>query len=900
MRLLSLLLVAGVIAAVEPIPVLDLDYEADGPRPPAPIAAWWSRALDDAAAWATARAGLPVTAASFSSITSLRLAGVALPSATGRLEPWAAGWVDGLDDAGNRAVAALAAGWSGYAVRHDRDGRLLVDAAGIVPPHRLTLPGWRVSVHGAAFAAALGGDLTLPDEIDAATRERLRAVLAEWECSVITAIAGAIIDTGLPAHWFTAPDPRRAARLPASSAARGVLAIDGMALADDLEKLFPPGQRPFFLAGLADVPGANLRGLASALTGTWAAWWDGATGGLLCMPRTQVGDGLLQVMAASQKLTLPNDATVVQVCPGVVGACDGDSWLFASDASFITAWQAEPAAVPAIASGEVAISGKALAGLLAELPLELVAQLPLSDAMHGGGFHRELLAKELGMTLPVPEWRGACQDLAGLGDSRVRFSEHDGALRLDLGGDVLPWVVPGLGLRWFADQGQDLVGRDGLRRAIARLQAAKLGALPEDLLDDAPALELPRLEAAEQVMTQVQQAVKRVKMGELWRRGRREGIPLPDAAAAPQLAALLAVVEASAGMDAPDFPTASTMSVRRAAVAGTLGPAMSLEQATVGRSLLAVARELAALGRPEAQVLVRRAQRFSAQPRVLMEWLIGLSSTVQADDVMCALGVGGAVAPAELDAWLAAPPPDPAQLMPCWRRERLIGPGWMAARWLGLPIRPEGDHASAPAPPSGPLFLAPPCGPLFCAPHSERGEVAEDLVAMMETMRGLEAGRAIADVMTLPHSSAVTSLVPAFKVLAAQQTDKIVRYGLVRLAWRLRRLGPAGLPADEAKAVALVGPLQVAIGGGQLPLRYQRLSANGFTLFLDPTAPMPAGIRAELWKRWIAPAKDGAVDCFAIMPDGRMAVIIDPAAARPPPPPAAAEGVAQPPGANGF
>jgi hypothetical protein len=884
------LLLAGALAAAEPVPLLDLDYEADGPRLPPPLAAWWDRALGDAAGWAASRSGVPLQAPSFAGITSLRLAGAALPSAAaGEPEAWAAGWVDGLDAPGEDALAALVARWPGCTLRHGGDGRIMVDAAGIMPPHRVALPGWRATLHG----AALGNGL-LPDETDPVLRERLLSAVGQWECTAITTLAGAWFEPGLPSRWFRAPDPRLAARLPPTAAAHGLLAVDGMALADDLERIFPSGSRPAILAGLREIPGVSVRGLASALTGTWAGWWDGAAGGLLSMPSSPVGDGLLRLLAANGDLILPTDAKAVRMRPGLFAAWDGDSWIFATDAAFIAAWQAEPASIPAVEGlGEVAISGPALARLLADLPLELVAQLPVSDTLHGGGNPvRGQLTENFGKALPEPAWRTACGALADLGESRIRLADHDGDLRLDLGGQLLPWVLPGLGLRWFADQGQDLVGRDLLRRTIARLRAEGAGALPEDLLAEMPAVDPARLAAAEEVLTATRAALKAAKAGGLWKRVRGEGVPLPDAPT-PQL---LAVVEATAGMDAADFPAASTMGLSRAIAARELGSAIA--GALAGRDLTQAVRDLAALGRPEALVLARRVQRFLARPRLQGEWILALAAQANTDDAMLALGLAGVAGAADMAAWSSLPPPDAAQLAACWHAERLAGAGWVAALWLGIPgwanevpapgMGLHGGRASALVRPSP------------FAPHSERAEVAEDLVGLMETLRGLEAGRDPAEVLVLPRSRLVSGMIPAVGPMQSQVEERIIRHGLLRLAWRLHGLDP--LPSDEAAAVAaLAGPLQIPCRGAQLPLRFQRLPAGGFTLFLDPAAPMPATLRAERWKRWIEPAKPLPVERLAIMPNGRMAVIIDPAATLPPPPPAAPEAAAQPPGgANGF
>jgi hypothetical protein len=893
MRLLLLLSAMGILAAAEPIPVLDLDYEADGPRLPAPLAAWWNRALADAAAWTASRGGVPVAAGSVAGITSLRLSAAALPTAGG-LEPWAAGWVDGLDAAGEGALAALVARWPGYTLNRAGDGRVMVEAAGIVPPHRVTMPGWRVSLHGPGLSALL--QPLMPGELSAATWERVRALLADWEPDSTTALAGACIDTGLPARWFTVPDARIASRLPRMAVARAVVALDGAALGADLDRLFPADDLPPSLAGIAGLPGGDLRGLASALTGTWAGWWDGADGGLLCVPRSLVGDGLLRLLAARERFTLPTDATVVRMQPdGAFGACDGDCWIFATDGGFITDWQAAPAAGWAPAIGEAVIDGDVLATLLAQLPLALVAQLPLSDNLHGGGATtRDGLARDLGLPAPpTPGWPNACLALAGSERSRVGFAAHEGQLRLELDGPVLPWVVPGLALRAFADHGQNLVGSDLLRRTIDRLRAEGAGAWPEDLLAGVPVIDLPRLEAAERTMAEVERSVKAVKQGALWKRVRAEGIPLPDAAAAPELPALLAVVEASADMDAADFPLASTMTLRRAEIAGTLGPAMRTVQGGSSRALVQAARELAALGRPEAVLLLRRARRLSAQPVTLLDSLLLLASLPIDDDAMLALAVGGATATTDLTAWLAEPPPSSDRLLAAWRGERVMSLGWLAKRWLA----PSGT-ADGPDMPSTEM-LGGSLRPRFLALHGDRAEVPEDLALMMDAMHGLEAGQSFAEAMArLPRSALVCSVLPAFRMIASQPEDKAMRHQLVRLAWRLQSSG--ALPADAAAAAALVGPLQVPCGGAQVPLLYRRLPAGGFALLLDPEAPMPAGLRADRWKRWIQPAREGQVDRFAVMPEGRMAVIIDPAAALPPPPPAAAEGAGEPRGANGF
>jgi hypothetical protein len=72
----------------------------------------------------------------------------------------------------------------------------------------------------------------------------------------------------------------------------------------------------------------------------------------------------------------------------------------------------------------------------------------------------------------VTAWTDMAAALDQAGDHHVLGTDHDGTLRIELGGPVLPWLLPGLAVRWFADIAQDEEGKRALRDGAQRVRVS--------------------------------------------------------------------------------------------------------------------------------------------------------------------------------------------------------------------------------------------------------------------------------------------------------------------------------------------------------------------------------------------------------------------------------------------
>jgi len=853
MRCLVLILFAAAVAA-ESFPVLTVTYGGAGPAPTAPVAQWWGEAVDDAAAWLGQGAEPAISGqATVAGCRGLRLVGIGVVGGQSGPTPWAAGWWQDAPAVLTGALRVAAADWPGYEVR-EADGRLHLAAPGIVTVGDEAAPaGWRVTLHGGALRHALAA--VVPAEDLQPWQGLLGAATRADVVAGVEPDGRAWITSGLPARWFAPADAGLAARLPANALAMATVGIDGAALAADF--LAIEGPLPEDIDDLLQAAGTDLAGFAHALTGTWAFALTGPQQGIACLPRSAPLDRLI---AKATKGAIIADSVPVALDDLVIARTER-CWLVADRAQRISdfiAAAAQPAPVVAETVGWARVhEGTALA--LAQMPVELLAQWPLPRRLLGWPEATENLARQLGVAVPPRSWTTALGALAGTGEHRIDLRPDHGRLRADLHGPLLPWLVPGAALRWFADHAQDLRGRARLRRQIEAWRAADIGALPEDLATLVP--EVPVEDIARETALCFALAVGPMPPSgeDPWQHARNEYLPIARPSPTPWLDHLDTLLAASAPLASPGRPTASAVSLRLAESAGAIGPGMTNPHVQAASRLARAGRILAALADPGGVELADRALALVSEPLSMTADQVRQNVRGQRDDAWLASAITGSIAPARVAAWAAEPPPvaDPR----CWQGERLLR-GWGAAAWLDLPT----------APPTQPLWrlLA---APAIWQPHVVRAHAAADHAALAELILHWERSEGLPLGWVPPQSPLALEAIQTLLPMRASTQRAVVRHVLVRLAWRLHQLAQAGtLPADAAAATAAAGPLTVPWGTVLLPLAYTR-HGSGFRLAVDTSGERPAQVDEADWRRMRALKAPPATQRLLLGPN---AVVISP------------------------
>jgi len=865
MRTLLLSLLAASLTAAEAIPAIELTW--DGKTRPAldePLAGWWDQALGEAAGWWSAQGGTTVDPrAAVADCRGLHLIGVGVPGAQGNLAPWAAGWWQGASTPLADGLRQVAARWPGYTVAAV-EGRLSLEAPGVVASPAATIPaGLRVVIHGDTVAASLA---IFADEQNVMDQDALRALVRDrlrgWRLTAVVESDGrGWIDTGLPARWLAAPEADMAARLPRAAIARAVIAFDGVAIGADLAAVLDPV--PSKLAGALAMAQTDLRAIGAALSGTWAIAVTGTGQGIACIPRSATLDRMAQLWMTSEGGTLPAEGATIEVDDGLYLACAPRWWLLADQPARIAAFLAEPTEVApdhgALAWADA--TAAPAAELLAQLPGEVLAQWPLPRALIGPGDKAQMIAKDFGWRVEPGRWRDNVTALANAGHHQLGLANFEGRIRVEVTGPVLPWVMPGLAVRWFADHAQDLCGRTALRQHIAARQAAGQGALPEDLVALVPELTSERIAAAKEFYRSLPPAPPTPPGDSFSKQAKTAYVPLP----APHEAWFIAaktLAGASAALDG-EFPAGSTVAVRAAAAEGSLGPEMKLDHIGVARRLAQAGRDLALFGDGEGALLADRALHLGRDPLLMIDHLVSISLRTMRDDAWLISGLTGAHALARLDAWASEPPP--AATGRFWQGERLVM-GIAAAHWLQLP-------SAAATPLTGEWLMI---TPAVWQPHIIRALTARDVVAIDQLLFHWQDRRQpLPPGWQAPGSVLAAMSLPSFGIIAATDRRAAARHVLVRLAWRLHRLGQGGaLPADAAAAATAAGPLSVPYADALLPLVYTKRGA-GFMLGLDLSGERPTAVDSNTWNRWTRNEPIPA-DVHLSLPGQRLEIVIDP------------------------
>ncbi|MCK6488464.1 MAG: hypothetical protein L6R48_09080 [Planctomycetes bacterium] len=826
--LLPSLLAFCSLQAAEALPVIELEGR-DLPAPPAALRGVWDQALAASGEWARehgATALIPATAAT--ATRAFHLVGWALPRpAPLPPAPLASGWWEG-DPAQAAALAALASDWPGARASAAGARATLDHPAAPAPAADAPAPGLRLVLHGAGLAAALAPMLEKPASTSLAP---LLARLPGWTLAAGVAPDGlGWIDTGLPAGGLTAIDPALVARLPAQALAVAALGLDGSALHAALLPLLPA-------VLLGKLPTAD-----QLPTGTVVAAWLGGERVLLSAPRTPAVDLLMAALASKNHGTLPAQAGQVQRL-GKQGdeiwcAWDEGRWTVASDEAALRGFLAAPAAAPrwwglpptgALGWARCQLLGRERVGDLGA-GLQPTLLLPLQPPLGGISGNGQRLAKDLGVTLvePPSPWPALAAAISDHPHGLV-LEARNGQLTARLDGPLLPWALPALALRWFADHAGDQEGTLRLRAHLAAQRAAGLGATPADLVAGLPPVADPAAVVA------ACEAVSKAAGEQMVAPVRDHALPLATATA-DQLQRARALALVSEPLTAVG-PGGIDAAVLRQTPADQLGPALKLPQLDATRALARAGNLLVVHGEAAGLALVDRAHRLSARPVTLIGGLVAISVAGIRDQAWLAACIQGLGDPAP---WLAEVPGDP--LAAAWRGERLLYQGYVAECWLQpRQVRDLGFHQPW-------TFL----GPHPLQPSWDRAYAAEDLVQASALMLACERGEPPPGGWRPPRSLLADLLLPAITLVRANGRNAAMNHHLLRLAGATARLmrGP-GLPADAAMlATALGRPLSVPWNGTPLPCTYRRLGKRGFVLAVDSSGPCPPQMPPEQWQRW--------------------------------------------------
>lgn len=847
MRLIALLCCAAGLAASDAtvIPVLELEYAGPGPAPAATWAAQWNDGRAEAAAWWSQRTGATVAA------TDLACANAHLVAAT-RIQPGGlpryvvAGRAQGVSPALTASWQAVAKRWPERQATVDGSA-LLLTSNDLPAPAPATMPGWRMTVHlaGAATEAAAlmgsqAGDETVTNIL------RLVQLLPLRLESTLDPTGKSALTLNLPPVVLAAADPAIVARLPTAVVATGAAALDG---AKAMTTPLPWDELCAELDCTRDEA-------AAALTGTWAVVIEGDKRVLFVVPASPLATRLVADLGES-----------------FVSESWRDSLLISFDATMIAAWKAEPAAPTN--GGELGLVQVDLARLVTFLTAiresdaltPILEHLPLPQALLGHcGLHGEQVAKDLGIRgAKGPDRDGILALLAAQGPQRLLLGRsREGWLRCELEGSVLPWLLPAIALRWFADEAENQEGCVDLRATIAELQAAGAGAFPEDLLVGLPQVSDADLAAGIAAWKQL--------AGDDFPRGNQSQEPKLADTGLPTLAEMdpltLAVHQGVATRSAllPAIP-AGVLDLLQGAKDHRLDPLMQTTSQPATRDLARTGRLLAVCGDDRGLDLCDQARSLGGVQTALLDGLIGLSIAALRDEAYLAASMRGMLPDARATAWLAEPWSPGFDT--AWRGERLRFCGWLAQSWLGMTKAGHPNTAMG----EGMNFLT---AQAVLTLRMQRAWAAADVAAMMRLRRSLERGQR----PELPNHSfrslVAGTMVPAFGLIAGSLQSGEVRHGLARLGARVVRLSRNGGPPADAAALsaALGGPLEVACGPVRLPVIYERRGERGFRLALDTSGTVPEGLQERTWTNW-QKAKPRSAETRLAFPGSRPELIWD-------------------------
>jgi len=882
-RVLLLALVALPLgaAADEALPFAELSYRHDANLVlPEPIASWWQESASEAMAWWSEATGVSVAAGqAIANLHSLRLVAGGIPAPDGLLSPTVAGWLRETVPVLTPSVLAAGAAWPGFITAVGQGGASLRSAHGIVPADADPPAGLRVMLHGPGLYEELRRRTTKHERGAGPSADDLEEVIVrlarQWEpsASVATGADGAIgtFASGLPARWFRPVDAAVVSRLPADTVAWLALAIDGRALGEDLQAALAE-QGLATVWPFALIPFLTPQTVAQACDGTWVVA-GGPSGLLIRAPRSTALDALLGGMAVLSRLKLPTDQTPVALGDGLLGACSARDWIVAETAPGIAAWFNDTPHLPVQLQADALLAGWLDRRQTSAAVDQLAGILPEEEALPSrtwqGTEHGEESA-----------WGRMTKQLDGPGSHCLTGTGGDGTLTLALAGPVLPWLLPGMAIRWFADIAQDEEGKRRLRAEVDRLHRDKLAVFPAEGLAGIPAIDPARLAAWKGLIASIHDITEPASKLQSTE-SRRLGDEVLPWTIAEKDAAILEyarqAVAATLPLDDPAFPRGGDPLVLTADATDWRDQSRFFEVNAIARGLAFLGLHLVAHGDAHGALLADRAMALLGAPQNLNGLWQRIDYARDRDWF-----IAGSLADHDRRAyarWLDEPPPT-ISVPSAWHGERVYFVGRIAEVLLGT-----GSPATAA------LVDERPWLPLtwlrfgLGQPHTWRAWTAPEMASIMDVMARIEQG----DLATIGkdafrlHSPLLGGFTVSLDMILDTGRLAQCRHRLIRLAARLRDLAAAGkLPPTQAAANAAVGRLELTMGGTSLPLTYQRLADNAFRLFIADQVPPPPGYyAADRWKGLVA-AIDVSAGRHLVLPGKVLEVVVDP---RLPPPP---------------
>jgi hypothetical protein len=430
-------------------------------------------------------------------------------------------------------------------------------------------------------------------------------------------------------------------------------------------------------------------------------------------------------------------------------------------------------------------------------------------------------------------------------------SDATGHPILNLEGPLLPWLLPGAALRWFADWAEEQEGRVRLRETIARLdREAPLTAAPPL----SPA-EMDRLQPAQKTLAAFLQFDERnngrsgiprqlpIDFDDTAQQLATDGLPISLDTTTNKVESVLRTYARHGAQLDPEIPAHRYAPLREAVFPGQRYdlPALEYMVDNLALQLVTTGRLLALTGDAQGITTADRALRLLALPNHQE------LATIMAkrDDAYLVSLVGGWLGAPSRSTWLAETWIQPTAW---WRNQRRNGTD--AARQM-LAENPGVDGV--------------------LAARDYRAWRTEVATSTLLWQRQGELGDVNMSI-TPPGAAWNVDVDPGSP---QPWPFAQARHHLMRLAARIRGLSETQpLPADPAMLAKQIGVLRVPFGSLVLPLSYARRGERGFRLAVDTSGARPDPLSDHLWNAW-RQAKPAPPGCKLALPESSLEVVID-------------------------
>jgi len=814
------------LSASEPVPFLDITYQ-QGPDSGLPdyLLPWWQTSIQEADEWCMHTLHVSGHGGEFlSHLKRCHLLGGGIAQESGTSPTVSCSWRgDALPQELSRFIDSL----PGH-VRGDDHGDHSLRGPGYAIPASLDpIPdGLRVVLDGRGIA------MDAEDSIWVSTlgmpRDTLKLLgqsISTWklECAVEGDGHG-WIDSGLPREWFKAIDIESVKCIPEEAVAGGAIGIDGAAVAGAIERKFG---KDIPYDGFMGIPsGFNLLSIARALDGTWD--WCFLHDGSWCLraPRGKALDDFLQAFFQEYQLPLPDEGGYARV-GDLYCAKHVQEWLWSDRLETLNAWAPTPsttltsqikssqsslwifAGADAATSwidkilGPVAAVQCALPCSLCSLPIDLEFAASLTDC-HGKA------------------WPDFIAAMATMSNLELVGRIGGKTLTIDSSKGLLPWVAPGMAIRWFVDYFQANAGQRKLVKAISTLHAMGESALTTGA--SSSALQNKR-EAGVRLMTTLGVNRKAVRML-AWRQFLKYGASGIGDAQRQEAQAVAAVLPLSSVIDDPTFPTASEIIGMRVQQSGRVVDYLS-QEAVATQSLCNGGLTLIAAADRRGLILLNRAERFLRHPQNAAEALCYWDTCANRDFGYLVAEMQQLLNPDEINSWLDQEVRYPLTF---WNGERVLTCGALAKYLIG--DSRILDYQLIPVLMDSHLMRS----------HCEWANASRDVAICMLAMQSCESDSSLIP----PMLGEVNSLLGE-KIARQIIQQEFIYQGAVaqcqflHIAGMIERLALQGkLPRTFDLLDHQIGPLVIRWGDNSRALSYEPIGERGFHLWMSAKeGPLP-------------------------------------------------------------